>query len=75
MKSYCKRCRRWLNIAHFNPREDRPGYYAFCKSCMKHSPVFVTVGIYPDEVQVLEKPSRTVDYPNIEDRGFGSIRN
>lgn len=36
MKGYCNQCNQWLNIDHFNLREDRitPTPYAFCKSCM-----------------------------------------
>lgn len=34
MKSYCKHCHSWKDVSHFNEREDRTGYYAWCIECM-----------------------------------------
>jgi len=31
----CKNCGFWRDLSHFDKREDRDGYYAFCKDCMK----------------------------------------
>lgn len=74
MKSYCRACHRFLNTKQFHEREDRSGYYAFCKGCMRKKPLYITVEVNDDEIQVLEKEYRTREYPAIEDRGYGAIR-
>jgi hypothetical protein len=72
-KSYCKRCKRFLSTNNFYEREDRPGYYAFCKGCMKKTPLFSRVWVNDDWVTVMEKPSREFDYPELEMRGYGKL--
>jgi len=73
MKKRCKNCRRNLNISHYYARDDRQGHYAFCKTCMKKSPVVVTLGEWPDEYHETERKSRTLDWPLKSDRGYGTI--
>ncbi len=34
MKSYCKWCHSWKPVTEFYEREDRDGYYKWCKDCM-----------------------------------------
>jgi hypothetical protein len=55
MKSYCKYHRRWEPVEEFEVREDRAGYYAWCK-------------------QAMDEQGRSVNYPAIEDRGYGKCR-
>ncbi len=55
MKSYCKYHRCWEDISEFYEREDRPGYYSWCKRAMI-------------------KQGRSVDFPAMEDRGYGKVR-
>ena len=74
MKKQCRRCKRFLPRSKFYDREDRIGeVYAFCINCMKKEPLFVSVPVNGEYVQVLERESRTVDYPDESDRGDGRI--
>ena len=34
MLSYCSKCRRFKENINFFEREDRPGFYSWCKDCM-----------------------------------------
>lgn len=72
-KSYCSRCKRYLDVANFYERTDRIGYFAMCKSCMTRTPVTTTTQIGPSEIQIVEKESRTLEYPKDTDRGGGSL--
>jgi hypothetical protein len=69
---YCKQCRRFLNISKFYEREDRPGFYAFCRKCMKKTPLFANIYVHPNWIKVLDREERTREYP--ENRGYGVIR-
>ena len=74
MKRTCTKCKRTLDCKNFEPRKDRIGaFYSWCYSCMKREPLFVSVPVNGEYVQVLERESRTVDYPDESDRGFGRV--
>lgn len=74
MKKYCSKCKRFLCTKNFYERDDdRLGWFAWCKGCMKKSPLMSRILVNDDWIQVIEKPSREVGYPVEEDRGFGKV--
>jgi hypothetical protein len=70
---YCTKCKRFLTTNNFYQRQDRPGRYAWCKGCMRKTPLQISVQVNEDWVQVIEKPERSYDFPLEIDRGYGVI--
>jgi len=74
MKKQCRKCKRFFPRSKFFDRRDRIGeVYAFCKTCMRKTPLYVSVLVNGEYVPVLEKTSRELDYPAEEDRGYGKV--
>ena len=72
-KSYCSKCRRWLDISKFEIRNDRDATYSWCKACCKSSPLMSRVLVNDNFIWVMERTSREKDYPAITERGYGKI--
>jgi hypothetical protein len=72
-KSYCNKCKRFLDMAKFEMRTDRDCPYSYCKACCEKTPLYSRVLVNGDWVWTVERESREIDYPELGDRGYGRI--